>query len=1685
MKSITQESIRISTLTSLTLTLTLTLGVPGVVCGDEAPEAEAKTKISFYKDIRPIFQAECHGCHQPAKDKGGYVMTDFASLIGVGDSEKVAIVPGKPDESYLVEQITPVNGEAEMPQKGDPLSDVDIEKIRTWIADGAVDDTPAHLTRVYNNENPPEYIRPPVISTMDYSPDGSLLAVGGFHEVLLHRTDGSGLVGRLIGLSAKIASVAFSPDGKFLAVTGGLPARMGEVQIWDVQRQTLRVSAPVSFDTVFGASWSPDGKYVAFGCTDTTVRAINARTGEEVLYQSAHDDWALDTIFSVDGSHLVSVGRDQTAKLIEFETQRFVDNITSITPGALKGGLQAVDRHPERDEILVGGADGAPQIYRMYRETKRVIGDNANLIRIFPNLPGRIFSVAFRPDGKRIVAGSSLDGAGYVGLYSSDYDSTLSDELKGILQKVAGSRSAAENAKVEEYRHKEIEALHQKAFPAGIYAVAYHPELPEIAVTGADGVIRILDAENLELQKAFSPVPLSEAASASTIALRSEPASINLENHFDYNQLLIQAWTASGEVLDVTRKVTFEDPAGLLKINESGRAHAMSNGSGKLIVSYEGVNLEIPVIVSGVGDPLNPDYIKHVNPLMAKMGCNAGTCHGAKDGKNGFKLSLRGYDPVYDLRSLTDDLFARRVNFASVEDSLILLKGTGSVPHEGGQRMKPGSDYYEILKQWIAEGAKYNPEAPRVASIEITPINPVVQKIGDTQQMRIVATYTDGATRDVTREAFIETGNGEVAATNESGLVTTLRRGEAPILARFEGSYAATTVTVMGDRSGFEWTDPEVYNPIDQFAANKWRRMKILPSETCTDLEFIRRVSLDLTGLPPAPESIEAFLADSRDSKTKRAALVDELIGSEDFVEYWTNKWADLLQVNRKFLGVEGSKLFRDWIREQVDENTPYDQFVSNIITARGSNRENPAASYFKILRTPEDTMENTTHLFLATRFSCNKCHDHPFERWTQDQYYQMSAFFSRVGFEKDPVSEDKRIGGTAVEGSKPLYEIVFEKPEGEMIHQRTGQVAAPKFPFMKDYPVDQDANRREALADWMTSPENPYFAKSFVNRVWSYLLGVGLIEPVDDIRAGNPPSNPEMLDWLTDEFINSGFDVRHVMRLIANSRVYQLSVRTNSWNDDDMVNFSHAIPKRLPAEVLFDAIYYTTGAQSNFEGAPQGTRAASLNDVGVTAKDGFLATLGRPARESACECERSNDIQLGSVMALVSGPTVDDAISSPNNIITQLANSDKSDEEIIQALYMRILNRPPSESEKQAALDVFGSILPEHDLLKKILADYQEEIAPREAQRKADWQSGIDQARAVLEARQAEIAEAVAQKEADRLAAIESAENRLNDYELAFGERLAEWRRQQLAGTEWKTMSFKSVQSELAGVEFATESDGSIFVSGAEGKNVYELVQELGAGEITGLRLETLVDERLPKNGPGRADDGNYVLTELEVLWAPASDPENFQPIKIDLAKADYSQGNYDVTTAIDGKLDEQNNGWAVSPKLGENHIAVFELAEALKISEPGKLKIRMIQKYTGNKFSIGRFRWSSSGQERPLNLGAPANIVEIAMMEESAWSDDQRKALLGYFRANDIGWKQRIDTLAEARKPVPEDSQVMELKQALAKAEEPLTEDPQLRDLNRALELSSQQIENRRLTAAQDLAWALINNPAFLFNY
>ncbi|MEM6364531.1 MAG: DUF1549 domain-containing protein, partial [Planctomycetota bacterium] len=1067
-----------------------------LVAAEQLPEAEQGTddeqgedpSISFHRDIKPIFRAHCVGCHQNAKMLGEYLMTDFSMLISGGESGEPAIIPGDADASFLVERITPHDGVAEMPEPpAEPLHDTEIDLIRRWIDQGAIDDSPTDVAKQFSMSDPPDYEGPPTLPSLDVSPDGRWIAVAGYHEVHLiditptsdaddQLADAQPIRRRLIGESPRINSVAFSPDGTHLAVAGGTTGENGELQCWDVSRcddgnkASLDWSVNVTFDAITGASWSPDGTMISIAAADNSVRAFDAPTGDQVLFQGAHEDWVRGTVFTNDASHIVSVARDMTCKLTEVATQRFVDNVTSITPGALSGGLTSIAIHPERDEIVVGGADGVVKAYRVFRQTKRQIGDDANLIRQLPKLDGRIRDVSIDPSGTYIAAAATLDGRSEIGVWQYNFSGDLTAELKQILSKRVSQRSAKETAAVTDDRQSEVPPVSTaKLTFASVYAIEVTSD-GGVWCTTNDGRLRHLNrdgqwdrvlsvvpdestrlATSVETESTFDPAHYVATNNANLVSVESvddvavledatlsvSPAFVYLSGPYAYTQLLATATLPDGSQRDVTNHIAVDEHPALVT-QTGGVIRAKADAMGELAIRYGDQHITIPfqsVDQANAG----VDFIRDVNPVLSRLGCNQGTCHGAQKGKNGFRLSLRGYDPIFDLRSLTDDLAARRINPAAPEHSLMLRKPLGITPHQGGTLMRAGDPYHAILRRWIADGSQLDLTTPRVTAIEIAPENPVVQATDATQHIRIVARYADGATRDVTHEAFIESGNTEVATVEKGAVLQAVRRGEAPVLARYEGCYAATTLTVMGTRDGYKESEVETWNEIDHLVAQKWQRMKIVPSGLSDDATFLRRVHLDLTGLPPTSDQVRAFLADPTPTVQKRSALVDDLIGNEAFVEYWTNKWADLLQVNRKFLGVEGSKAYRGWIREAVQENRPLDQFAREILTASGSTQANPPASYYKVLRTPEDAMENTTHLFLGIRFNCNKCHDHPFERWTQDQYYEMAAFFARVTRKRDPASGKKTVGGSAVEKPKPLYEFVQDANTGEVKHARTG----------------------------------------------------------------------------------------------------------------------------------------------------------------------------------------------------------------------------------------------------------------------------------------------------------------------------------------------------------------------------------------------------------------------------------------------------------------------------------------------------------------------------------------------------------------------------------------------------------------------------------------------------------------------
>ncbi|MCS7045244.1 MAG: DUF1553 domain-containing protein [Gemmataceae bacterium] len=1074
-------------------------------------------------------------------------------------------------------------------------------------------------------------------------------------------------------------------------------------------------------------------------------------------------------------------------------------------------------------------------------------------------------------------------------------------------------------------------------------------------------------------------------------AVEVRPERIVLQHPFDYRQVLITGVLENGDRVDLTRLARWKVPDHLVQVSPRGQVRPKGDGTGALEFTVFEKSGGIPVEVKGQKEKYTVSFVRDVMPVLSKLGCNAGTCHGAAQGKNGFQLSLRGYDPLFDHRALIDDIAGRRFNRAAPERSLMLMKPVGAVPHVGGVLMQPGEPYYELLKLWIAEGVTLDLHAPRVTRIEVFPPSIVIPLPGMKQQYTVWATYSDGSQRDVTAEAFLQSSNTEVATVDGQGLATAVRRGETALLARYEGNYAAATLIIMGDRTGFVWNHPPTHNWIDELVYEKLQSIKVLPSDLCSDTDFLRRIYLDLTGLPPEPEAVRAFLADARPSRVKREELIDKLVGSADYVEHWTNKWADLLQVNRKFLGVAGAQAFRDYIKNAIAKNVPYDQFCYQLLTASGSNMENPAAAYFKILRDPEAAMENTTHLFLAVRFNCNKCHDHPFERWTQNQYYSLANYFAQVARTEDPKYKGQRTEATAVRPALPLVEIIKDTNSGDIKNERTGQTAIVSFPFTHAGMPKSEGTRREQLAKWLTAKENPYFAKSYVNRLWSYLFGVGLIEPIDDIRAGNPPSNPKLLDRLTQEFIESGFDVQHMVKLICKSRTYQHSYATNRWNADDEVNYSHALARRLPAEVLYDTIHRAAGSLSRLPGLPPGARAAQALDANVVAPGGFFELFGRPPRESACECERSNNILLGPVLSLVTGPVLAEALRDPNNRINKIAAAATDDAKAVEEIYLALLSRLPTKEETAIGIEALRGNEAEH---AKLVAERQR--------------------------REAELAA----------------------YEKRLPQLQAAWEANVVRTPTWTVLEPLEMKSS-AGAVFTKLPDRSILVSGTlTTPETYTLKFRTDLVGITGFRLEVLADDKLPAKGPGRASNGNFVLGEFQVTYAK---DDNDKPKRLQLTRpqATFSQEGFNVSNLIDNNPD---SGWAIAPQFGKNQTVVLEAAAKIGSKEGTTLTIHLIHKFPSKDHTVGRFRISATTVKPPVLLQgqAPEYITKLLDIPVEQRTPEQKAQVTNYYRSIDQELARLSRQVADFIVPA-----------------------------------------SPRALGAQDLAWALMNSPAFLFNH
>jgi hypothetical protein len=778
-------------------------------------------------------------------------------------------------------------------------------------------------------------------------------------------------------------------------------------------------------------------------------------------------------------------------------------------------------------------------------------------------------------------------------------------------------------------------------------------------------------------------VPTDPAARAKIIgapkSLQVQPDKLSLSGPRATAQLVVTGVYADGTVRDLTPFAEFklEGADGIVGIDEDRFITAKKNGSSNVVISAGGQSIKVPVAVQNFDKPHPVSFRNDVIAALNVGGCNSGACHGTPTGKNGFKLSLRGYDPPSDFVQLTRDVYGRRTDRQNPEMSLVMLKGLGRVAHEGGARFPATSIPATTLTTWMSEGLQDDPaKLPAVTKVDVLPGQRILNAPSRHQQLSVLATFADGSTRDVTRLTVFTSSDPAIANVNTNGLVEFGQSGEVAILARFLEELVPVRLMYLEPKAGFVWSNPPEVNYVDKHTFAKLKMLNIQPSDLCTDQEFVRRAYLDVCGVLPTTQEVTKFL-ESKEAN-KRAKLIDELLERPEYADFWTLKWSDVFRSTRKTIQVKGTHVFQKWLRNHIDKNTGFDNVVYEVITSGGSTFANPAANYYRVSRDPTTLAETTAQLFFGIRMQCAKCHNHPFERWTQDDYYSMAAFFNRVKYRTDPVDPgDPK--------TKSGAEYVYVERFGELTQPRTGKVMAPKFMGGKVPEIAPGKDRREALGKWMAAPDNPFVPKSTVNRIWFHVMGKGIVDPVDDFRDSNPSANDALLDALAADFVKNKFDVKHLIRTIMNSRTYQLSAQTNDFNKDDNKYFSHAVTKLLTAEQLFDALCQTTEVPEKFAGHPLGTRSVQLPDG--EANHPFLKTFGQPARELACECEREGDSNLAQALQLINGPAVNDRLRNPNNRISKLLAAKKTDKEIVTELFLVTLSRRPTETEESAML--------------------------------------------------------------------------------------------------------------------------------------------------------------------------------------------------------------------------------------------------------------------------------------------------------------------------------------------------------------------------------------------------------------
>jgi hypothetical protein len=748
------------------------------------------------------------------------------------------------------------------------------------------------------------------------------------------------------------------------------------------------------------------------------------------------------------------------------------------------------------------------------------------------------------------------------------------------------------------------------------------------------------------------------------------PASVDLAGPADSQQVLAEA-TVDDHQEDWTRTArwTSSNPA-IARVDQTGLITPAGDGTATVTATASGRTASVTVHVHGAHAAPNWNFRNDVIPVLTKMGCNSGACHGALAGKNGLKLTLRGYAPELDYDTLTRQSIGRRISLSEPAQSLMLLKPTMSIPHGGGKRFATDSLEYKIISEWIASGTPPPADRdPEITGLEVYPASATLKPSAE-QQVVVRAKYSDGRTRDVTRWVKFSSSDEGVATVDDWGHVKMNGNGETAITLWYQSRVLFSRLSVPFPKP----VDPSVYtkfqrhNFIDDLVLAKWKALHIAPSEPASDAVFIRRAYLDAAGILPSAEEVENFLSDK--SADKRTKLIDSLLERDEYVDYWAYKWSDLMLVSSRKLRPNAMWAFYNWIRDSVKTNKPWNRFATEIFTENGNTRQMGALNYYVLHKDPIDIAENVTLAFMGQRLTCARCHNHPLEKWTQTQYYEFANLFSRVGLKN---------------GDQPGDTIVFAKASGDINHPRLLKPLPPTPLDGKSIPLDSTANRRDHFAKWLTSPSNPYFARAIVNRVFANFMGRGIVDPVDDLRTTNPASNEELFSALAKDFVEHGYDIKRLIRLIMNSETYQLSSESNATNQNDDKYYSRYIVKRLPAEVLLDAMSQVTGVPARFPNYPAGTRALQLPDTQVQSE--FLTSFGRPKRVLCDAAERSSAPSISQALHVINGDTLNKKLSAPDGYAALALKMGLSDARILEQLYLSAYSRYPSEAEKEQDL--------------------------------------------------------------------------------------------------------------------------------------------------------------------------------------------------------------------------------------------------------------------------------------------------------------------------------------------------------------------------------------------------------------